>query len=202
MRGDLAVRCACGALRGRALDVHPGATNRVACHCRGCRAYAAHMQREAELFDAHGGMDVFQISPAALVFDDGLEHLGCLRMTPKGALRWHARCCGTPIAGGLDRRGVPFASLHPVCIDRAALSAPLDDYIGPVRVRVNGRFPRREVRALKAGLGALLPMIVRYGAMCLKWIIRGDHRRSPFFDRETARPIVEPTVVGIPPGFE
>lgn len=201
MRGDLPVRCTCGAVRGRAVDMHPGAVNHMVCHCRGCRGFAAHMQREVQMLDTHGGVEIFQLSPAALVIEQGIEHIGCIRMTPKGALRWHTRCCRTPIASGLDTRSVPFLSLHPVCIDREALPAPLDDYLGPIRVRANGRFPRDQIKALRAGIGALLPMLFRYAGMCLKWVIRGEHRRSPFFDRETAKPIVEPTVVGLPDDF-
>jgi len=201
MRGDVPVRCECGAVRGRLIDLHPGGVNRTVCHCRGCRAFAAHIGREAQIFDPHGGSDVFQTSPASLVFDEGIEHIGCLRMTPKGALRWHTTCCKTPIAGSFHTRNVPFMSMYPACVDRAALPAPLDDAIGPVRVRVNGTFPRGERRALKAGVGALLPMIVRYSWMCIRWLVSGQHKRSPFFDRETARPIVEPTVIGISDDF-
>lgn len=201
MRGDLSIRCACGAVRGRALDVHPGAANRVVCHCRGCRAYAAHIDREAQILDERGGSDVFQISPAALVFDAGVEHVACLRMTPKGALRWYAGCCDTPIAGTFYTRRVPFLSLYPACVDADTLDGALDAYRGPVRVRVNGTFPKSEVKALKAGVGALLPMIARYGWMCLKWMVTGAYKRSPFFDRDTAAPIVEPVVIGISDDF-
>lgn len=199
MAADLPVRCACGALTGRLIDLRPATANNMVCHCRGCRAYAAHMGREAQMLDAHGGVRVFQVSPAALVFDGGAEHLACLRMTAGGALRWYAGCCRTPIASGLDRRGVPFVSMHPLCVDWGEVS--LEARAGPVRVRVNRRFPRAERRALKAGVGALLAMLARYGWMCLRWVARGDHRRSPFFERQTAAPVAEPVVVGLPDDF-
>ncbi len=197
MRADLPIRCACGRVRGCARDIHPGAANRVVCHCRGCRAYAAHIDREAQILDPHGGSDVFQISPAALSFEAGIEHIRCLRMTPKGALRWYAGCCDTPIAGSFHTRRVPFLSIYPACVEAEALDGPLDAYRGPVLARVNGTFDRAEAKTLKANPGALLAMLPRYAWWCLKWMASGAYKRTPLFERETAAPIAEPLVIGI-----
>lgn len=191
---DLDLRCACGAVRAVLRDVTSAGTNRLVCHCRGCRAYAQHLGRADTLLDARGGTDVVQLSPAQLEFTAGFDRLACLRMTPTGVVRWYARCCDSPIANTLDRPGMPFVGLF-----TAALDTPDPDaVVGPVRARVNRRFPRDEARRIGAGGGALFRMLAHFAVLTARWRWRGDHRRSPFFDPQTGALVQSPTLIDAP----
>lgn len=182
---DLKLRCACGRILGRAREVTPDTTNRVVCHCDGCTRYAHALGRAAEILDRLGGSEVIQISPRRLELTAGLEHLGCMRMTERGALRWFATCCRTPLAHTLPSARLPFMSVSPVCLDWG--DVPREVRVGPVRARVNGRFARGHVPP-EASRRALLSMLAHYAPLFVGWLIRGDARASPFFDPRTRAP--------------
>src|SRR5262245_25612243 len=97
MPDDLAIRCDCGAVRGVARGVSGERGNRVVCYCDDCQSFAHVLERSEDTLDAHGGTEIFQMSPAQLEFTAGADRLACLRLTPKGLLRWYASCCRTPI---------------------------------------------------------------------------------------------------------
>ena len=167
--------------------------NRVVCYCGHCERYARRFARAEEILDDRGGTDIFNVSPARLEFTSGLHHLACLKLTPKGPLRWYASCCGTPVANTFPTPGA-FIALNHILVDWDAIGS-IDKHVGPVRAGVNGQFSGDDVGRLKAGKGALLAMILRYGWMLLGWKVRGDHKRSPFFDAKTGRPVLEATLI-------
>ena len=190
---DLPIRCSCGAVQGVVQGVSPNAINRCICYCRSCQRYLRELGRAEQVLDDNGGTDVFQVSPRRVTFAQGNEHLGCLQLTSKGAFRWYATCCNTPIANTLPNSRFPFVAILPdACIDRSALEAPLDTYLGPVRAGVNHSFDKEQARDLRATRWDLLSMFLRLSPMTLGWALRGDHRRSPFFDATTGEPIVAP----------
>ena len=186
MSTTLPIRCTCGALRGIARDIAPDRVNRVVCHCRGCTAaaHALRPQNPDDILDEHGGTHRVQISPANIEITHGKEHLALTRMTPKGALRWYAECCNTPLALTFAKRGV-FVGVELVCLD----TTEPEEHLGPVHARVNGSFPREERVALAATFGSLLRMLWRLILLMLRWRWRGDHERSPFFDPDTGQPL-------------
>lgn len=187
---DLAVRCQCGSLAGTITGVSPRRVNRVVCHCQGCTSYAQALGRAERIFDEHGGTDVIHVSPRAVVFDTGIEHIACARMTERGALRWYARCCRTPLAHTLPSPGVPFLAINHACIVWPG-AASRDDIVGPVRARLNGRFARGQMRRLRADRRALISMLAHYLPLFGWWLVRGDARRSPFWDRSARRFVCE-----------
>ena len=189
---DLPLRCTCGRLRGVVRDVSPRTVNRVVCCCQGCQGYAHRLGRAAEILDEHGGTHVFQASPGRFAITEGEEYLACLQQTEKGALRWFASCCDSPIANTLPSMQMPFLAIVETVVDRSQLDASIDDLLGPVLVRVNGRFPRALARRLRATRWALVKMLARYGPMLLMWRLRGAHKASPLFDPSTGRPVREP----------
>lgn len=167
------------------------------CCCTPCQRYAHTLGRAEEMLDAHGGTSVFQVSPARLQLTAGQEHLACIQQTPKGALRWYASCCDSPIANTLPSMQVPFMAVQTTFIDRAYLERagverPLDELLGPLRVTVNGRIPPELARPLKATRWALVKMLFRYSPMILAWRLRGEHKQSPFFDARTGLPTRPP----------
>jgi hypothetical protein len=189
---DVRIVCECGQLQGAAHDVSPRAGNRLVCYCDDCQAYAEYLGCADRVLDAHGGTEIFQLSPAALRFTTGTEHLACLRLTRNGVLRWYASCCNTPIGNTLPTRQIPYVGVVHVCFDPAGRS--LDEVLGPVRARVNGRFARGDRSRIDAHDRAPFGMLVRVVGKLLLWRLRGDHKRSPLFDR-SGRPIVEPLIV-------
>ena len=190
---DLPIRCSCGAVQGVVQGVSPNAVNRCICYCESCQRYLRELGKAEQVLDENGGTDVFQVSPRRVTLAQGDDRLGCLQLTRKGAFRWYATCCNTPIANTLPNSRFPFvAILHDACIDRSALDAPLDAHLGPVRAGVNHGFDKERAKALRATRWDLLPMFLRLSPMTLAWAIRGDHRRSPFFDATTGDPIVAP----------
>ena len=175
---DLVIQCRCGAMAITARNVSIDAACRLACHCGGCRGFAERFA--PELIDELGGVERIQVSPATLSFASGREHLQCLRQTPKGALRWNAGCCDTPMLLTLENPAVPFVGIDALRVVPPP-SASLDEVVGPVRVRVNTAFKGDEARIHRANARALLGMLAHLAPLTFRWWWRGDHRASPFF---------------------
>ena len=191
MAGDVPIRCRCGALRGTVHGAGPRRGNRLVCHCDDCQAYAFALPEPEAVVDAHGGTDIYQTSPARVSFEEGLEHLACLRLREGGLLRWYASCCQTPIANTMARAGMPFVGL-PHC---AMVCEPSRDAVlGPSRAGIFGRFAKDRDR-LDAHDRAPLAIMLRLAGMILSARLRGDHQRSPFFDPASGAPIVVPRVL-------
>lgn len=93
------LRCQCGTVR--AVLAHPARGNRVVCYCHDCRAFAHVLDQASRVLDERGGSEISQVLPKNLTFTQGTEALACLRLTPKGLLRWHSACCRTPIGNTL-----------------------------------------------------------------------------------------------------
>jgi hypothetical protein len=184
------LQCRCGAVHAIATGVTPSACNHCICYCHDCQAFAHFLGCASDVLDAHGGTDIFQISPASLRFTAGREHLACLRLTPKGLLRWHTRCCNTPVANTLPSPGMPFVGAI-----RAFASEPAETALGPIRgyaFRESAKGDRASVPT--GGLPAPL-MVMRVVGKMLSWRLQGHHRLSPFFDAQTGAPLVEARVL-------
>jgi hypothetical protein len=174
--------------------VSRNAGNRLVCYCDDCQAYARALGRADDVLDAHGGTEVYQISPARLEITDGLEALACMRLTPRGPLRWYARCCRTPLGNTLSTRQIPYVGLLRACIDASGSS--LDEVLGPVKSGVWARYATGDRSAINAYDGVPLSVLFQIAARVVCWRLRGDHRRSPFFD-EAGVPIVSPGSAGL-----
>ena len=190
MTNELVIRCSCGGMQGRAGRVDGDNGTRIVCYCDDCQSFAHFLGRGSEILNKRGGTDIFQMSPAGVEFTAGTEHLACMRLRPKGLLRWYAACCMTPIGNTVATRHVPFVGLITTCInpDRRALDGPL----GPVSVRVHGRFAKGGRDDLYAHDRVPLALIFSTFGRILRRRIRGDHKRSPFFDPKTGEPAVAP----------
>ncbi len=187
MNTDLILRCRCERLELTVREVSPDRACHVSCGCQGCRQAAQRMR--PELLGAHGETQRFQVSPACVEITRGREHLACLQQTPRGALRWYAACCDTPIALTLRSARIPFIAFDVMNgVDTEALLRA----IGPMRARVNTKTSDRErAREIRADGRALREMLRHFAPLVWRWWRRGDHRRSPFFDHETGAPAVE-----------
>jgi hypothetical protein len=143
-----------------------------------------------QILDAQGGTDVVQTRPASLTFTQGQDALACVRLTPKGLLRWYAACCNTPVGNTVANYRVPFVGLVHSCLE--GTGASLDQSFGPVRARVNTQSAKGEV---PSGSGGMMSAILPFLALVARPLIDGSYKRTPFFSAETGAPIVTPQVL-------
>jgi hypothetical protein len=189
MVGDLPIGCACGELRAAARGVSARRGQRVVCHCDDCQAFAHWTGRASEVLDGYGGSEIFQTSPARLAITAGADRLACIRLTPRGLVRWYAACCRTPIGNTLATRQVPFVGL----VLGKADPGPRDALLGPIRARGHAQFAKGNPPDAHP---TFPPSVIAR----LLWIAtvarqRGDHRRNPFFDSAGAL-VAAPRVLG------
>lgn len=196
MPDSYTLQCRCGAVEGKVHSLTPSHTNRVICYCTYCQAYMHYLGMQEQVLDKEGGSDIFQISPKHLEFTKGTEHIQCVTQTSKGALRWHADCCKTPLGNTFQKVHIPFIGLHPICIPKLREASNRDVILGPIRARVNGTFPKHK-RPPKTGGFALFKMLFRYAPMFFTWWIRGDGKHSPLLQPATHEPISKPKRIHI-----
>lgn len=192
MERDLPIRCRCGFVRGVASRISPSVGNRVVCYCDDCQAFAHWLGCAQAVLDEHGGTDIFQTSCARVEITHGREKLAALRLSDDGLMRWYADCCRSPIGNVMNAR-VPFVGLIVDCLDEGT-DGGVAQVIGPVRGRVMARFARGDRKHLDAADGFSLPMIARPMWILLRAWLRGDDRRSPFFDANR-HPVAKPRVL-------
>jgi hypothetical protein len=182
------LQCNCGTLKGYVS--HPERVNRVICYCIDCRAFAHFVGRPGEILDSKGGTDVVQTIPAYVTFTEGQNVLACMRLSPKGLLRWYTSCCNTPIGNTLADFRFSFIGLIHSCLkdpDRT-----LDESFGPVRMWSFTKGAKAPVRSHPL---ATITGIVRFMAMMLRARISGDYKRTPLFVPETGAPVASPRIL-------
>lgn len=182
------LRCRCGTLAG--IVVNPSGANRVVCYCKDCQAFAHFLGDEGRILDPQGGSDIIQVLPKNLTFTQGVDALTCLRLTPKGLLRWYARCCRTPIGNTLATPKWSFIGLLHNCL--ANTDPTLDEAFGPVTAWVNTRGAKANPKPKEAGRGKVAAWFLR---TTLKARFNGDHALTPLFRRDDDVPIVTPYVL-------
>ena len=171
----------------------------MVCYCGDCQSFAHFLGRANEILDVHGGTEIFQTSPARLEIAQGQHRLACMRLTPKGMVRWYAECCRTPIGNTLITPQVPFVGLILLaCTEANAAGGSRDEVLGPVRARVNTGSAKGN--AVERGIrdSGMVPSLLRFARLVLQARLRGDHKASPFFDPRTGQPRATPRVLSGP----
>ena len=198
---DVPLRCKCGSVRGLAKGVSGDRGNRIVCYCDDCQSFAHFLETADTVLDQHGGSDIFQVSPARVEISEGAGELACMQLAPGGLHRWYAGCCKTPIGNTLGTAQVPFVGLLQSFVDHASDGRSRDEVLGPVLARVNARFAKGDraqldqLDQLDAFDRAPVSMILRFIRLVATARLRGDHKRSPFFDPSTGGPILEARVL-------
>ncbi len=187
MAEDALISCTCGKVRGIARNLSSSSSNHVVCSCKGCQSYAHYLGRTDDMLDADGGSNIVQLNPASFDITDGMEHVACMSVTPKGPLRWHTRCCNTPLGNSFRRGGVPFLGVLPICLGHKGTSPEVVRLFGPARGHVNPTTPISFGMRLKNTV-----MLLRLLAKLMWWRIWGGKACKPFFDKDTLRPIAKP----------
>ena len=192
MATDLPLRCSCGQLEGVARAIAPERGNRVLCYCDDCQVFQHFLGRADDVLDAHGGTDIFQVLPADLTIDRGLDQLACVRLTPRGALRWYADCCKTPLANTFTSGGLPFAGLFRVALADAPAGPSVEQALGPTNERVFKRFARGDVSGIEAYAGGSTAMLFRLGGKLIWAKLRRSKTSLPFFEGGVGAAVSEP----------
>lgn len=157
----LEIRCRCGAVAGH---VQVMKHRRVVCYCNDCQLFAHYLNR-ADMLDPHGGTDALITAPGYVHLDRGQPHVRCLRLSARGAHRWYAACCNTPLGSTLGA-WLPFASLPSGCFE-----AP--QALGPINARVRARFASSHVP------GAQLRVSLIFLLGTLWFVLRQFRARRP-----------------------
>lgn len=182
------LHCRCGTIKG--FVSNPRNANRGICYCKDCQAFAHFLGQPLEILDERGGSDVIQVLPKDVTIVQGIESLACMRLTPKGLLRWYAACCNTPIGNTLATPKISFIGFVHTCLQSP--DQTLDDAFGPVRMWVNTKSAKGHPKPEQKGLGKALRWFI---GTVLKARLTGDYRHTPFFRVETDTPIVAPRVL-------
>jgi len=182
---NLLLRCRCGHVRGITSDVSPSNGFRFICYCKDCQAFARFLRR-ADVLDAAGGTDIFQMPPARINLTEGADAMRCLRFSGR-VLRWYADCCQTPIANTATIPRFPIAAVIHSFMNHDADDRPRDDVLGPPLCRIFER----------SASGPLPPnappppsfwVLARRASKMLAWWGRGLVWPTPFFDELTKAP--------------
>ena len=181
---EVPLSCTCGALKGVLHDVSRSTGTRVVCYCKDCQAFARHLGAHGVL-DEQGGTDIYQTLPQHFEITSGAENLGCLRLSPKGLLRWYATCCNTPLCNTLANEKFYMVGVlsNTVLSEKAAL--------GPIKAQVNVAGAIGGGVKSKGQLNAVVGILTRQlGAMIWK------RTQNPFFT-DVGNPVVVPLVLSL-----
>ena len=77
--------CSCGKLQGQITASCLASGTHAMCYCRDCRAAELYLKQPDP---APGPVDLFQTTPDAITITNGMQHLGLLRLSPRGLMRW------------------------------------------------------------------------------------------------------------------
>jgi uncharacterized protein DUF6151 len=182
------LECKCGVIKGFVSET--SGANHGICYCKDCQAYAHFLGSTTAILDRQGGSDIVQVLPRNVILTQGLGSLACMRLTPKGLLRWYASCCRTPIGNTLATPKVSFIGLLHSCLE--AGQVPIADSFGPVVAWVNTASAIGSPKPKVQGLGRSLRWFI---GTVLKARISGDYKRTPFFSAETGEPVAVPQVL-------
>lgn len=192
---DIPVRCCCGEFEGVATGVSPAVGTHLVCYCDDCQTFQHAIGQAERILDAHGGTDIFQMSSGQFRITKGSEHLRCLRLSPKGTVRWYAGCCNTAIGNTLDRPALPFVGIITACFDRSGDADAVEQALGPLGKGVFRKHALGDTSHLHAHDGVPLSALGGFLVKLLRWRLRGDHKRSPFFDAGSGELVFEPWVL-------
>ncbi|WP_372885653.1 DUF6151 family protein [Shimia sp.] len=183
---EIALSCRCGTLGG-VLHHGAGAGSRVLCYCRDCQT-GAHALGAGDLLDARGGSAIFQTIPARVEITSGRDRLACLRLSPKGLMRWYAACCDTPLFNTLGTPRLCF-----VGVLEHAVAPGARDHLGPLVSVANtgGARPGEPAPKPRGVALAGFNIVSRHFAALLR-----GRRTTPFFKADGSA-VVAPRVLSL-----
>lgn len=167
--------CKCGQITGTI----PRAAGHIRCYCDSCRAAEIYLDQP----DTNGeGITVMRFAPQTVIFKAGQDKLALMQVTPKGAYRWYASCCKTPMFSTATSPKLAYAAL------KGTAAVNRDDF-GKELGFVYKPEPGGKVR--HKGMGGMITGVM--GA-ALAALVTGNWRKSPFFDANGA-PVAVPELM-------
>lgn len=185
----VALECRCGRVRGCAVNITPSSGNRVVCCCKDCQQFANKLERGSEVLDKFGGSEIYQTSQSQVSIDAGADQLRCIRLSPKGLLRWYTGCCNTPVANTMNA-SMPFVGVLAIFMK----DINRDEVLGPVRAYVQTQYAIAEPDYPHSSKKFPVGITLRIMRKILGWKIRGMHKPSAFFD-ESGAPTSKPAIL-------
>jgi len=179
-------------MRGVARQVSPSTGFRFVCYCKDCQAFARFLGR-ADVLDAAGGTDIFQMPPGRVKLTAGTDAMRCLRLSRK-VLRWYTDCCQTPVANTAASPGFPVIGVIHSFMDHEADNRSRNDALGPALCRIYGRSATGPLPP-NAPSSPSFGVFARRASRMLGWWVHGLGRPTPFFDDRTKAPRVMPRVL-------
>lgn len=182
--------CACGSFRAELAETGPSHGSLITCYCKDCQAFANHLGATARVANPRGGTALYQTIPANWHILTGHERLRCLRLSPKGLLRWYAGCCNTPLANTLHKPGMAFVGVVAGNVDRA-------EALGPMTAVVRTESASASIEGDDAPVASY--GFAASGFRILSRLFRAKlagRGRSPFFD-ENGVPVAQPEVLSL-----
>lgn len=173
--------CTCGRVIGHISPATPRSGTHLECYCKDCRAAQIFLGRPDP---SPRGVCLYQTTPDRISIVAGKEHLGLLRLSANGLMRWYATCCNAPLFNTLAGPRLPFAGIFTDRLEDPAQIGPVIAHSflpGPN----NGR-PRHKGAAVMAW---------RFLFRLLASRLSGRWRQTPFFDIATGEPIAVPRIL-------
>ena len=159
------------------MDVSPAAYTHVVCHCADCRSAYTHLG----LADPEK-VGILQTTQDRIHITQGGENLRVFRHTPRGALRWYATCCDTPLF---------YTPLKARLVHVGVNTDRLDDEAAIGKATVEGFIPGRDGKVRHKGAGRMVGrMLTRMTAKNLS----GEWRDTPFFE-DDGKPVRDPKIL-------
>lgn len=183
------LRCQCGLLQGQ-VDTSYTVCHCV-CYCKDCQAFAHFLGEPQRTLDHLGGTEIVQISPQAVLITQGYDQLACVRLSPRGMLRWYSACCRTPIGNTLPSCKIAFVGLVSTCLDSEKPS--LAESFGPVRIWANSKSAQGKA---PANSWHMLPALARFVSIVAGARLKGSYHPTPFFTTR-GQPVAEPQVLSL-----
>ncbi len=152
---------------------------RIVCLCDDCQTYAHFLGRAHNLLDQNGGTEIVPTAPANLRIAEGLEHLKCVRLSPKGMYRFYASCCQTPIGNVMASTSVPYVGLNADLLKFENESARLKT-LGPLYARMMGKFGKPPLPQGTYPGGSMKVIVMALAFLAKVWLFRRT-QPSPFF---------------------
>lgn len=189
---EIPLRCRCSHVRGVASDVSTSSGFRFICYCTDCQAFSRFLGR-ADVLDAAGGTDIFQLAPAGVNLTDGTDAMRCVSLSNK-VLRWYADCCRTPIGNTAASPRFPIVALIHSFMYHGVDGRSRDEVLGRPLCRI---YERSAVGPLPPGAPPppSFAVFAHRASKLLGWWVRGLSRPTPFFDAKTGASRVQPKIL-------
>ncbi len=184
---DLTVACRCGAFEAIIKDASPKSGSHLLCYCKDCQA-EAHYLGATDYLETGGATDIYQTTPDRIAFVKGVERLACLRLSPKGLLRWYCDCCNTPMFNTLASPKLAFVGVFTKTLQGSEASDAIGPLIGVANV--DGVSHDMAPPKRRGEIRAFAKVLLRQG----RAMLRGTVGQTPFFDT-AGQPVVTPKIL-------